>query len=101
MPNLTDLKIKKLQPKEKIYRLSDGNNLYIEVKPNGLKFWRFRYKIKGKSTMLSLGKYPEISVKKARQLAYENNMRTLAHNAWDLVVDDVTTIEEIIRVIGE
>jgi len=44
---------------------------------------------------------PSIDEAKIRQLAYENNMRTLAHNAWDLVVDGVTTIEEIIRVIGE
>jgi len=44
---------------------------------------------------------PSIDETKIRQLARENNMRTLTHNAWDLVVDGVTTIEEIIRVIGE
>jgi len=64
---LSDTKIKKLKPKDKVYRLADGNNLYLEVKPNGKKYWRYR---KGNS-FLSIGEYPLISLKEARELAKE------------------------------
>lgn len=40
---LTDIKIKTAKPKEKEYTLFDGLGLYIVVKPNGSKLWRFKY----------------------------------------------------------
>ncbi|MEE9411788.1 MAG: Arm DNA-binding domain-containing protein [Methylococcales bacterium] len=63
---LTDTKIKYLKSKHKLYRENDGNGLYIEVTPSETKLWRLRYQYNGKQSMLSLGKYPEISLKKAR-----------------------------------
>lgn len=64
---LNHTKIKRLRPKEKMYRVIDGDGLYIEVKPNGGKYWRWRYrKADGKSTMASLGKWPEVDIETAR-----------------------------------
>jgi type II secretory ATPase GspE/PulE/Tfp pilus assembly ATPase PilB-like protein len=44
---------------------------------------------------------PTIDEIKIRQLAKQANMKTLSQNAWDLIVNGITTIEEIIRVVGE
>ena len=74
---LTDTQIRKAKPREKLYRLSDGNGLSIEIKPNGSKIWRFRYfrPISKKANTLSFGSYPEVSLKQAREM--RQNARTL------------------------
>jgi Arm DNA-binding domain len=51
----------------KARRLSDGAGLLIEARPNGSGWWRQRYWFGGKEGMLSLGTYPEISLKTARE----------------------------------
>lgn len=50
----------------KSYKLYDGENLYIEIFRNGSKIWRFRYKFP-KANLISLGKYPKVSLSKARE----------------------------------
>lgn len=66
---LNNTKIKRLKPKEKPYRELDADNLYIEVRPSGAKFWRYRYKkIDGKYSMISLGEFPDVDIDEARQL---------------------------------
>lgn len=40
---LTNIQIKNARPKDKMYRLSDGENFYLEVHPNGSKYWRLGY----------------------------------------------------------
>ena len=47
------------------YKLYDGDNLYIEIFRNGSKIWRFRFKFP-KENVISLGKYPKVSLVKAR-----------------------------------
>ena len=64
---LTELAIKHLKPKNKIYRASDGGGLCIEVSPAGGKLWRWRYYYQSKAQMLSLGKYPALSLAEARK----------------------------------
>lgn len=65
---LNNTKINRLKPGDKTYRELDSDGLYIEVKPNGRKFWRYRYrKADGKWTMISLGEYPETSIQAARE----------------------------------
>ena len=64
---LSDIAIKNYKPKEKQYKVSDRNGMYLLIHPNGSKYWRFKYKILGKEKLLSLGKYPILSLKEARQ----------------------------------
>ena len=66
--SLMDTKIKHLKPKDKKYKISDGKRLYIVIEPNGRKWWMYEYMYNGKRTQKSLGDYPEISLKKAREL---------------------------------
>lgn len=45
------------KPKEKEYKLTDGGGLYLLIKPNGAKYWRFKYCVLGKEKKLSIGVY--------------------------------------------
>ena len=63
---LTDSIIKNAKPSEKRYNLPDGNSLVLYVMPNGSKIWYYRFRYGGKADMLSLGKYPAVSLKEAR-----------------------------------
>jgi hypothetical protein len=62
---LTEKAIAAAKPKEKVYRLADktGNGLYLQVTPSGGKRWRFRYRHDGKEKMISLGVYPDVSLR--------------------------------------
>ncbi len=64
---LTIVTVRNAKPKEKPYRLFDGGGMYLEVAPNGGKWWRFKYRFGGKEKRLSLGVYPEVSLKEARE----------------------------------
>lgn len=48
-------------------RISDGGGLYLEARPTGAGWWRLRYWIGGKEGMLSLGTYPDVPLKLARE----------------------------------
>ena len=63
---VTHAEIVNAKPREKPYRLFDGRGLYLEVAPSGGRWWRFKYRFKGKEKRLSLGVYPEVSIKAAR-----------------------------------
>jgi len=63
---LSDFALKHAKPKEKAYRLSDGDGLYLLVQPNGSKLWQLRYRFLEKENVLSFGKYPHLSLLDAR-----------------------------------
>jgi len=63
---LTDIAIRKAKPKAKSYKIFDGGGLYLEVAPSGGKWWRYKYHFEGKENRLSLGTYPDTSLKEAR-----------------------------------
>lgn len=65
---LTDREIKGLKPESKQYKKYDGDGLFIIVTPAGGKHWKYRYKFDGKESVLSLGKYPKVSLYDARKL---------------------------------
>jgi len=64
---LTDLKIKALKPKKAHYKILDGDRLYLHVMTSGKKYWRMRYKLKGKDSFFTIGEYPMISLYHARR----------------------------------
>lgn len=64
---LTDIKCKSASARDKPYRLSDGKGMYLEVRPKGGKYWRFKYRFVGKEKLLALGVYPETSLAEARE----------------------------------
>lgn len=63
---LTNPQILNAKPRLTPYRLFDGGGLYLEVAPNGGRYWRLKYRFAGKEKRLALGIYPEVSLKEAR-----------------------------------
>jgi integrase len=66
---LSAVAVKNAQPKAKDYKLYDERGLYLQVRKNGAKYWRLRYSLAGKEKLLSLGVYPEVTLKEAREHA--------------------------------
>ena len=64
---LNDTIIRNTKPGPTLQKLSDGDGLYLFVQPNGARWWRMRYFVNGVEKMLSVGVYPEVSLKEARQ----------------------------------
>jgi hypothetical protein len=72
---LTDTAIRNAKPgvtpkgvaTTKPYKLGDSGGLYVEVRPDGGKYWRLKYRVGGKEKRLSLGVYPEVTLVKARE----------------------------------
>jgi integrase len=64
---LTDAKIRTAKPAEKPYKLADERGLYLLVNPGGGRLWRLKYRVDGKEKLLSLGGYPDLSLKAARE----------------------------------
>jgi hypothetical protein len=64
---LTELQVKNAKPKNKRYLICDDRGLYLDVAPNGTKAWRFRYSAGKKAFKKTLGQYPLVSLKDARE----------------------------------
>ncbi|EID3013448.1 DUF4102 domain-containing protein, partial [Salmonella enterica] len=65
--SLTDAKIRAAKPDEKPYKLADSGNMFLLVHPNGSRYWRLRYRFRGKERTLALGVYPDVSLSDARE----------------------------------
>lgn len=63
---LTKMEIDHLPLGSSRYLKHDGNGLYLEVFPNGNKFWRLRFNQNGKQKNVALGRYPTMGLKEAR-----------------------------------
>ena len=64
---LTDTAIRAIKPTSKTAKYFDGGGLYLEVAPSGGKWWRLKYRFQGKEKRISLGTYPTIGLKEARE----------------------------------
>jgi len=63
---LTDTAIRNSKPGDKPVKLADEKGLYLLIVPAGGKWWRLDYRFSGKRKTLSMGTYPEVSLKEAR-----------------------------------
>ena len=64
---LTDSAIKAAKPKASQYKLHDEKGLLLIVRPAGGKLWRLKYRFAGKEQQLTIGTYPEVGLKEARE----------------------------------
>ncbi|MCP5128544.1 MAG: integrase arm-type DNA-binding domain-containing protein [Pseudomonadales bacterium] len=67
MGKLTATEVKQAKPGQKLLKLADGGGMYLQIHPNGARYWRFDYRYAGKRKTLALGVYPEVSLKEARE----------------------------------
>jgi hypothetical protein len=84
---LSALQVKKAKPDpDKMYKLSDGGNLYLRIDQSGSKYWIFNYTrpFLGKRNDLSLGTYPEVSLDDARTIRdeYKNSSSRALTQQW-------------------
>ena len=66
---LTDTTLRAVKATEKAQKLFDGNGLFLFVSPTDTKSWRLKYRFQGKEKLLTLGTYPQTSLKEARERA--------------------------------
>jgi Arm DNA-binding domain len=64
---LTDTKVRSAKPAAKPVKLFDERGLFLLVTATGGKWWRFKYRFGGKEKLLSLGTYPDVTLKEARE----------------------------------
>jgi len=65
--SLSDAKARNAKPRDKSYKISDGEGLFLLIMPNGSKYWRLKFFFAGKEKVLALGVYPEVSLADARE----------------------------------
>jgi hypothetical protein len=77
---LSDTRIRGLKPQDKPYKVADERGLFLLISPNGSRLWRLKFRIDGLDAqgrfkkvekLLSLGAYPDVSLKRARILRDE------------------------------
>ena len=66
--SLTPHLVAPAQPRLRLYALTDGHGLSLQVTPEGGKRWRFRYRFQGSAKTISLGLYPKVGLAHARRL---------------------------------
>lgn len=64
---LTETRIRAAKPGEKTYKLFDERGLFMLVKPAGYPCWHFKYRFEGREKLISLGTYPDVPLKRARE----------------------------------
>jgi len=69
--SVSDVKLKSAKPEAKPYRIPVGENVYLDVLPNGRKVWRMRYlkPPEKKPAIYTFGDYPDIPLKEINGLA--------------------------------
>lgn len=63
---LTDPAVRNAKPSDKPRKLADEKGLFLLITPSGGKWWRLKYRFGGKEKLLSLGVYPDVGLKEAR-----------------------------------
>lgn len=81
---LTDTEIKKAKPKNKDYKLFDGQGLFLLVTKAGGKLWRLKYRIHEKEKLIALGVYPNVAL--ANQTAKDEDGNVILDANGDVIV---------------
>ncbi|MBF0418063.1 MAG: tyrosine-type recombinase/integrase, partial [Magnetococcales bacterium] len=103
---LTELAIKQLKPSEKPKKVSDGGGLYLHITTAGSKLWRVAYRFESKQKVLSIGSFPNVSLKDARRA--RESAKALLDQGIDpgeerkkrkevVVCEEVATFEKVAR----
>ena len=90
---IKDVTVRNAKPKDKKFKLFDGEGLYLEVLPTGGKYWRMKYRFAGKEKCLALGVYPYVTLADARE------RRTQARRVLAAGNDPVETKKEAKRLL--
>ena len=67
--------IKKTNSMANTIKISDGGGMYLQIQPNGSKYWRMNCRINGKQITLSFGLWPNVSLAEARMKQEESKAK--------------------------
>lgn len=93
MGKLSATAVQQAKGQAKSVKLTDGGGLYLLVKSDGSRYWRYNYRFAGKRKTLALGVYPDVSLAGARK-AHQQARETLAK---DIDPSEAKRIERITR----
>ena len=68
---LTAAEVASLRPDKKVIKRYDGNGLILRIMPSGSKQWIWQGTVRGKRKVYGLGGYPSVTLRQARDEAYE------------------------------
>ena len=92
---LTSIEVKNYKSEVKMYKKPDGKGLWLIIKPNGTKFWRYDFKYGNKNLSMSFGIYPEIGLKEAREKR-EDARQLLSNNINPISAKRIKKASEIL-----
>jgi Arm DNA-binding domain len=72
---LSDTRVRGAKAGDKQYKLYDGRGLFLLVTPTGGRLWRLKYRMGGREKLISLGAYPDVGLKRAREKQDEARKR--------------------------
>lgn len=75
---ITDLEVRRAKPRAKPYKMYDSDGLYLLITPTGGKWWRYKYHYNKKEKLLSLGTYPDVPLREAREKRDEERKKLRA-----------------------
>jgi hypothetical protein len=61
---LSAVAVAKLKGRDRPYKKYDAGGLFVQVMPTGARWWRLKYRYAGKTKLLSLGVYPDVTWQK-------------------------------------
>ena len=93
---LNDTRIRNAKPRERDTKLTDFDGLYLLLRPNGSRLWRFAYRFCGKQKQIALGAYPQVTLAEARER--REAARKLLANGKDPSLE--RRLEKIARQVG-
>ena len=64
--SLTEVAIRAARAAQRPYKVSDEKGLYLLVKPTGARLWRYKCRHAGIEKLLAIGRYPDVSLREAR-----------------------------------
>jgi len=82
---LTDIALKALKPREKVYKVADRDGMYVHVTPQGAVSFRLDYRLNGRRETVYLGKYGPsgLSLARAREKCIDARRAVARHLSGD------------------
>jgi hypothetical protein len=64
--SLSPQQCKSARPHKRVYRLRDGDGLFLQIMPSGARYWVYRFRHAGSESSMVVGTYPEMELDEAR-----------------------------------
>lgn len=94
---LTTAAAKAAVPQARAYKLFDAGGLHLFIAPTGLKSWRLKCRRDGREQLLTLGRFPDLSLAEARVRRDAAKLRLRSGDHGGDATDMAETFEQLAR----